>query len=160
MEGKLDRLLREVVDQARSLDIPVSQQLEGSVRVSARAVRRLGVCRWEEGHYVIQVAARLLQAPEGLIRQILAHEALHTCPGCMNHGPSWKLYAQKMNQAYGYQISRLTPEAQLPLLEPKGQYLLRCIQCGAQFTRMRRSKLIQHPERYRCRCGGVLQRVR
>ena len=38
--------------------------------------------------------------------QTLAHEVLHTCPGCRNHGALWKEYAARMNGAYGYAISR------------------------------------------------------
>lgn len=38
--------------------------------------------------------------------QVLAHEILHTCRGCANHGLRWKDYAQRMNELYGYGVER------------------------------------------------------
>ena len=38
------------------------------------------------------------------------------------------------------------------------RYRLVCERCGQEFCRSRRSPLVDHPERYRCRCGGVLRR--
>ena len=35
-------------------------------------------------------------------------------------------------------------------------HLAVCERCGQEFKRARASNLVQHPERYRCRCGGRL----
>ena len=37
------------------------------------------------------------------------------------------------------------------------RYLVVCRSCGQTMSRMRRSALVEHPERYRCRCGGTLE---
>ena len=91
--------------------------------------------------------------------QTLAHEVLHTCPGCRNHGALWKEYAARMNGAYGYAISRTGTREALGVADVRPvRYRLVCERCGQEFCRSRRSPLVDHPERYRCRCGGVLRR--
>ena len=39
------------------------------------------------------------------------------------------------------------------------KYLVVCQSCGRQLPRMKRSPLVEHPERYRCSCGGALRVV-
>ena len=101
----------------------------------------------------------MLGAEEKAVMQTLAHEVLHTCYGCSNHGARWKGYAARMNAAYGYEIARTDSCEKLGVPDTKKvRYLLVCTKCGAQIRRSRRSPLVDHPERYRCRCGGALER--
>ena len=98
-----------------------------------------------------------MSAPRTACLQTLAHEVLHTCRGCANHGKRWKEYAQRMNRAYGYHISRTDTCQALGVPDiSRVNYVLVCRSCGARIPRARRSKLVQHPEHYRCRCGGML----
>ena len=155
-----DALLSAVAEQARALGIPVSDRVDPHVRVNRRAVTRFGCCIRREGGYLIELTERLLEAPEGACRQTLAHELLHTCPGCRDHGARWKSYAQRMNQAYGYQIRRTSAceELHVPDVKPV-RHLLVCQSCGRECPRATASILVRHPERYRCRCGGALRRL-
>ncbi len=156
----VDTLLARVVAQARALGIPVSRRIAPHVRLNRRAVSRFGCCIRQGDGYLIELSERLLAAEERACLQTLAHEVLHTCPGCRDHGAVWKGYAAAMNAAYGYQISRTgTCEALgVPDLRP-ARYVLVCQACGQEFRRARTSRLVQHPERYRCRCGGRLLRI-
>ena len=156
----LDRLLQAVLTQARALGLPVSSQIDPHVAVDRRAVCRLGCCILKNGRYQIHLSVRLSDGPEAACLQTLAHEALHTCPGCLDHGKRWQSYAARMNTAYGYAISRTSDPAALglPDWEKPVRYVLVCRSCGREFARMRASSLVQHPERYRCRCGGRLAR--
>ena len=156
---RFDRLLAQVLDEARALSIPVSAHIEPHVEVNGRARTRFGCCLARNGRYTIQLSARLLEGPDWACRQTLAHEVLHTCPGCANHGPRWKEYARRMNEAYGYAITRTAPSEALglPLAESQAKHLLVCTRCGAAYPRMRASALVRHPQRYRCRCGGTLR---
>lgn len=154
-----DTLLKRVIDQARALGIPVSREIDGHVRVNGRAVARFGCCKYEKGGQVIEVAGRVARGPERSCMETLAHEVLHTCPGCRNHGERWKDYARRMNQAYGYHITRTSTDKELGVEERPCKYLLRCDRCGTEFKRFRASPLTRHPERYRCRCGGRLERA-
>lgn len=155
-----DRLMRETVEQTRKLGIPISGQIEPHVRINRRAVNRLGCCRRQGGGYVIELAARVAEGTEESCRETLAHELLHTCTGCQNHGAQWKEYARRMNETYGYHIRRVAAEETVGQLQPRPfKYLFRCERCGAELGRYRASPLTRHPERYRCRCGGKLRRV-
>lgn len=152
-----DELLCEVMEEARRLGIPFSSEIESRVGINRRAATRFGCCKFQNGRFYIEVAETVAQGPEKSCREVLAHELLHTCPGCRNHGAKWKSYAARMNRAYGYEIQRVTTNASLGvqgIREPK--YVLRCERCGVEIPRFRASALTRHPERYRCRCGGTL----
>ena len=159
-EQEVDALLARVVKEAREALVPVPlDRIDPHVRLNTRAVARLGCCRPVPEGYIIEISARLLPAGEGAVREVLAHEVLHTCRGCGNHGPRWKAYAQRMNQAYGYHIARTDTFQGLGLPDTRPvRHLVVCQQCGRQFGRTRASALVRHPERYRCQCGGRLVR--
>lgn len=154
-----DALLVRVLAQARALGIPVSDRIAPHVGVNRRAVTRFGCCKRRGKDFQIELSERLLRAPEGACLQTLAHEALHTCPGCENHGARWKGYAGRMNTAYGYAIARTGTCQDLGVEDARvARYQLVCTRCGAEFSRTRLSPLVRHPERYRCKCGGTLRR--
>ena len=155
-----DALLREVIAQAESLGIPVSKEIVPRVSVNRRAVNRFGRCKSEKGKYYIEVALRVAEGPEESCRAVLAHETLHTCYGCQNHGRRWKEYAERMGAAYGYVICRTATNEKLGVEEAGPcRYVLRCESCGAEFRRYRASSLVRFPERYRWGCGGKIHRV-
>ncbi len=155
-----DALLARVLAQAASLGIPVSRELDPHVAINSRAKTRFGRCIRRQGRFYVELSARLLDAPETACLQTLAHEALHTCPGCQNHQARWKGYAARMNAAFGYEIERTGSPAALGVSDERPvRYRLVCERCGAELTRMKKSPLIAHPERYRCRCGGRLRPV-
>ena len=157
-QGETDKLLARVIAQARAVKIPVSDRICPQVRWNRRARTRFGCCIRKGGEYIIELSARLAEnGSEDAIMQVLAHEALHTCCGCSNHGKRWKSYAAKMNAAYGYRISRTDKFEDLGLEDDRPvRYWVVCAQCGRRIPRMKRSPLVDHPERYRCRCGGAL----
>lgn len=155
-----DALLREILQEARELKIPVSKEISPHVEINDRAVTRFGCCKYREGTNYIEVARRVAEGPEESCRAVLAHEILHTCWGCRNHGKRWREYARRMGEAYGYVICRTTTNEALGVREERAcRYVLRCTDCGDRFQRFRASPLTRHPERYRCQCGGKLIRV-
>ena len=161
MEQKeLDGLLWEMWERLKKLGIPVSSKIRPGLLVNTRARRRLGCCYYQSGRYWIEVSQAVLE-DEDLLKQTLVHELLHTCPKCRDHGPKWKAYAQTVNEKLGYRIERTvkteTPAGSLRHEEIK--YILECQSCGAQIKRMRMSKAVKSPWRYRCPCGGKLKRV-
>lgn len=155
-----DRLLWEVMAQAAALTIPFSGAIDPHVVINNRAVSRFGCCKYQMGRYTIEVARRVAEGEEGPCKEILAHELLHTCYGCRNHGKRWKWYAQKMNDAYGYHIRRTSTNEEVGVQQGRPyRYRLRCERCGAEFNRFRASALTKNPERYRCKCGGRLKLI-
>ena len=155
-----DALLRQVLWEANALGIPVSGKIESHVTVNRRAVNRFGCCKYQNGRYCIEVALRVAEGPEKSCRAVLAHEVLHTCYRCRNHGKQWKGYAEKMRAAYGYDICRTSTNEELGVGEARScRYVLRCKKCGTEFRRFRASSLTRFPERFRCKCGGEIERV-
>ena len=155
-----DTLMQEVAAELWEADIPVSEQIDPQVRVNRRAKKRYGSCIRKGKRFVIELSAYLEDAEEPVVRTVLAHELLHTCPGCLNHGVRWKSYAERLRVRYGYEIARTASYGVLPETEPKTpQYMLQCQSCGAVIPRQKMSKLIRAPWRYRCKCGGKLKRI-
>ena len=63
-----------------------------------------------------------------------------------------------MNAAFGYAIGRTGTAEELGVqVRREARYKLVCERCGAELTRLPKSPLIAHPDRYRCRCGGKLR---
>lgn len=159
-ERELTSLLELAASQARALGIPVSGAISPDVRVNRRAKKRLGCCTGNIFGFSIEVSASLLSSGRDAVLETLAHEVLHTARGCRNHGERWKKYAAMMNAAYGYSITRVKAADSLGEEKAEERYLLVCERCGAQFPRLKKSALVLHPERYHCRCGGSIKRVK
>ena len=163
-QEKLNKMLAEVIAQARALKIPVSENILPDVSVNSRAKSRFGCCkRLPEGGFLIELSLHTVSAKEKEIKQVLAHEILHSCYGCLNHGKRWKSYAEKMNSTFGYAIKRTDSRERMGIeeqQEPAPRYELICKSCGAKITRSRKSRLITETWRYRCRCGGKLERIK
>ena len=159
-QEELDRLMDSLRCQLAALGVPVSSEIQTGVEVNTRAKRRLGCCIFRQGRYTIQVSASVLGDP-ALLRGTLLHELLHTCPGCRDHGAEWKRYAGYVNGKLGTDIQCTVKleGAYKPLRHEEVKYILRCQCCGKEFHRMRMCKLVRAPWRYRCPCGGKLERV-
>lgn len=158
-QEELDGLLERAVAQARAVKIPVSREICPRVRLNRRARTRFGCCVRRDGAYTIELSALLARdGSEQAVLQVLCHEVLHTCYGCSNHGARWKSYAQRMNAAYGYRIRRTDDYRSLGLEDDRPvRYYVVCARCSRRIPRMKRSPLVDHPERYRCKCGGELR---
>ena len=99
-------------------------------------------------------------------KNTILHELLHTVKGCKGHKGQWKELAAKVNRRLPqYTIKRTTSE------EEKGfertvrvrtnRYTVKCSKCGREYHREKESKVIQHPEKYRCgACNSPLVRVK
>ena len=152
-----------VLDVDNTLTADGSQQLDDSVAAWLDAMRAAGLYADDAGKAIrkshenpaIQTLYKEFFGEPGSHR---AHEVLHTCPGCANHGPAWKGWAAQMNRAYGYCIQTTDTHQALGLVDQRPvRYLVVCSRCGQRLSRMKRSPLVDHPERYRCPCGGVLE---
>jgi len=143
----------------------------GNVRnwsVNTRAKARWGYCvKVSKGLFDIQIAAALLQddVDDQAVKDTIVHELLHTIPGCFKHTGKWKQYANTINRLLPqYKIKRgySYEEKGLEDLRPKPQcrYILKCLRCGSEIGRQRMSAAVEHPEHYRCKCGGRLTRIK
>ena len=57
---RINELLAEVIEQARALGIPVSEDIVPEVRLNRRATGRFGCCIRRAGIYTIELSERLI----------------------------------------------------------------------------------------------------
>ena len=161
----LQRLAAQCLSDLASIGIPY-----GRVKlwiVNYRAKARWGLCRKRsDGCYEIEIAEILLRdgVSDAAAKNTIAHEVLHTCPGCLKHTGRWKQYANKVNRLLPqYNIKRTTSvdEKGVPVRrkEPIYRYALKCEACGKEIRRQKKTVVIEHPEHYHCTCGGKLTRI-
>lgn len=135
-----------------------------SVTINTRAKKRWGMCTKEgEGVYKIEISSKLLKDDVEDIhaKNTIIHEILHTCDGCLNHGKEWQKLANKVNNAYGYNIKRTTSYAEKGIERPTANYIVKCPCCNAKWEYMRMTKTVQFPNKYQCsKCKEKLIRVK
>lgn len=157
---KLNRTLKEVIKEARELNIPVPNNIKEKVRINGRPKKRFGCCRRENLMYEIELSRFVLDCTEKIVRSVIAHEVLHTCRGCYEHGKLWKEYASKMNDAYGYNIKRVSSYEEMGLSKMntniEAKYIIKCEKCGREYPRQRFTCVMKKINAYRCTCGGKL----
>ena len=162
-QQELNKLLQDVISECKAIKLPVSNYIEPEVLINKRAKKRFGACKKTSKGFTIEISEFMLAADSDHIKSILAHEVLHTCRGCQNHGKKWKLFAKNMNAQYGYKIATTSSYEKMGLETPqenqqkKYNYMIQCQSCGKIIYRQRKSKLITHTNHYRCICGGFLK---
>lgn len=159
---EIEKCMTQIIAECRSIHIPVNHHIKPQVTINTRARSRFAACKKLKGsyEYEIEVGEMMLQADAKWVKNILAHEVLHTCYGCYNHGQKWKKYADQMNRTYGYEISTTTTYEKIGLDTPEKKrqikYMIICQKCGQKMYRQKRSRLVTHTSEYRCKCGGKL----
>lgn len=155
----------------RQEGIPISDRVL-PLKINTRAKSRFGCCKvvrqggrtagLSQSKFQIEISSAMADAADWDVKNVLLHELIHTCPGCMNHGKRWKLYADRINLKYGYGIKATSRYSDFGLEEPEkaeqAKYLIICKSCGMEIRRKRRSKLVENTDKYRCgKCGGALE---
>lgn len=166
---ELEKILDECSVEMRAAGIPIAKVRD--ISYSERMKTSYGICKKritrsmgrEVGSpsFRIVISARLkgLEAGDGprkVLKSAVMHELIHTCPDGWEHGNRFLYYAAIMNSR-GYTIQVKGNLENVDGVAPAKIYRVRCTECGCEFARMTNSKLIKHPEMYRCRCGGRLQ---
>lgn len=74
--------------------------------INVRARKRYGQCKLiRSGCYSIDISEAIFDADDNVIEEVILHELIHSCKGCMNHGVLWKQYVHMINEKYGYNIT-------------------------------------------------------
>lgn len=163
----LQKLFSECLSDLSAIGIMPGNITE--VKANTRAKKRWGQARRDPvaGSYSISIAQRLLEdsLPDWPVKNTLMHEILHCVDGCWSHKGKWKMLAEKCNRELGTRIVRCSDYSDVVPrtndVVPSRQYAVQCTGCGKTVYRVTRSKVIMHPERYRCgSCGGRLKRVK
>ena len=82
-QEEINQLLKDVIREAEAVRIPLGK-IKRNVRVNARAKRRFGCCRTVQNafgvrQFEIELSQKVLACEDKKIKEILAHELLHTC---------------------------------------------------------------------------------
>jgi predicted SprT family Zn-dependent metalloprotease len=119
--------------------------------ISKRAKRRAGLIKYEDKTPTAIVLSWKLFANEGwdamaaTIRHELIHAHLLNTNKDASHGADFKSLAEEL-KTHVHCDRFVEPE-----------WIIRCTDCGCEFPRYRRSKVVKNPEQYSCGdCGGTL----
>ena len=106
--NKLNRLLTSVINDAISVGIPVSDRIEPVIYIDEGRYDRVAACyKYPFPYrYEIHLSKDTLRTSETEIKNIIAHEVLHTCLLSMGHDIPWKIYQKRMNDQLGYNIKK------------------------------------------------------
>ena len=165
-KAELQELFHRAIKEVKDAGIPVNEEsIAPTCRINTRAKSFWGRCHYtsRSKSYWIEVVEELLTVEEIDIMNTLIHEVLHTCKDCMNHGPTWKRYADIVNKKYGYNVKRATSTEEKSIIKTDDdfKYVLECQNCGKKVRRHKMSNAISHPERYKCvACGGKFKRIK
>ena len=133
------------------------------VSINTRATNRWGRCVTRNGKSEIEISDLLFQSTNDGLIQTIIHELLHTIAPKDHHGGQWAVNADKMNRLYGYRIKNGDSFADVGveenIREERAKYKIVCDKCGHVFTYQRAGKVVQHPEFYKCGCGGKLHKA-
>ena len=165
----LTALFNACVAELDAIDMDYSRNIK-SVTVNSRLKRAFGQCcrDVDSDTYTIEVSSRILadHISENFVKDTIIHELLHTCPGCMNHGPEWQRRASVVRRTYGYNLhARSSKEecenAGLSTRNYKtdARYRIFCEACDKIVAyRYHRCGLTKNLERFRCSsCHGPLK---
>jgi len=156
--SRYNKLLQEVILEAKQLNIPISSNIDPNVIINTRA-KRFGRCSRRANKFLIELSSIFDKSEDKMAKQTLAHEILHTANDCMNHQALWKSYASKMNRAYEYKIARTNSCENIGVtreISKNAKYTIECQKCHTKVYKDRISGVIRNPENYHCVCGGRL----
>ena len=155
------KLVDECLVELKAINVPYSDKL--SFTINSRAKSRWGMCHKNpDGSYTIEISDRLLAntVPDKSTKSTIIHEILHTVPDGANHTRCWKVWANRMNAHYNYNIQRCTSSEEKgvePVVKTiKAKYTITCSHCGYKWYRTRATHVTRNPSHYRCHCGGSL----
>lgn len=138
-------LFHEVKNELKDI-VPYSQNISPSLGV-LRTKRTLGRCYSMYGNFRISLSKYLFECSEELIKNVIAHEIIHTVKGCFNHKTNFQYYANLVNFKLGYNIEVRNSNKEF---QPPKKYKLTCVECGTVYYRDRLCKRSIINEDYVC----------
>lgn len=140
-----------------------------SCTVNTKIRKTLGRCTLHHNTntFTIEISSRVLNdnISEKTTKSTVYHEILHAMKDGkgMSHTNAWDTAARKVSKMYGVNISRCAGDEEqrdLNNFSPVSyKYIIHCTnpECRCEWKRIKRSNIVDHPEQYRCHCGGELK---
>ena len=165
---ELERVAMECKKDIEALGIELGTVVRYTI--NTRAKSRWGQCKGVSSNGIrrgweISISSVLMDDAVDImaLKNTVAHELLHTVEGTRGHTGLWKIYAERMNKAYGYNIKRCTSPEEKGLEDtdkktPK--YIIECGNCGHEYKYYRKCRMvnlcIDHPKYVRKHCSCAL----
>lgn len=165
LQNKLNNIYSEALELILDAGIPLDPIKIMSITLNTRAKRRWGQCaKRPDGNFEININAGLVEQSEAGALNTVIHELLHTLNGGIGHNKQWQEYASIINNAYNINVKRTSTAeekgVERTITRQEYKYILECNKCDQLFKRTRMSTLVNHPEHYKCSCGGSIKRIR
>lgn len=158
MVAKFNELLKVVKEDLKGV-VPYSEHISSNVLLlSKRNKRTLGKCtrNLDSSYFVISLNPKLENMSEQLIKDVLAHEIIHTVKGCFNHGYNFKscmYYVNRYCKNYNVEVKSNNEEWNE---NKQYKYKLTCKKCGKVIYRNRIIHKWAKLGLYSHKCGGDL----
>ena len=158
-KNDIQEIFLEEVDKAINAGLPIPTNLDTHIQFNKRKTA-LGVCTKNRRSSLCKIALSIymLDMPERMIRETIAHELCHTCSND-SHGKQWKFYANILNNKYGYHISRLANREDTKKFNEisgykrnKDKYAIECPNCNRRWYYARMCWTIKCTEDGECKC--------
>lgn len=128
---EMNEIFKECKGELISLNIPID--INATIK-KANLTINSGICEHNpfSNTNSIKIAQNILDTNNSnLIKKIMTHELLHTCPDCLRHTGKWLEYAKKVDEAFHYGI--MEQDDTLGISNPELPILssFKCPKCGA-----------------------------
>lgn len=164
----LEKMFDEALDIVKAnIGTNELRKIYRPITINYRAKRRWGQCTnsYDGERARIEISSRILadEVPYDATMNVIIHEILHAVKGCSGHTGLWKRLANRITNRTKYAITRCDSAASFGLEEEQQklmrQYAVKCTCCGKTYYKSKMTKVIKHPEWYRCGiCRGSLER--
>ena len=142
----------QVADESDILDITLNGV---SIELSTKMKRTAGKVAYKRGSKTVNYIRFAWKAYQkwgwDQFADTIRHELIHVHQvqnyGKGGHGGRFRLFAEKLDTHRHCQN----------FAEDEAKFKIRCDGCGKEDYRYRRSKVVKHPHRYSCNCGGDLE---
>lgn len=91
--------------------------------------------------------------PIKILKEILIHEIIHTCPRCFIHGKTFHKYVKIMEDTYGYNLWEMKDDDSIYHSEKPIVQKYICPKCGSVFyLRNEKEKILMQQENMYYKC--------
>ena len=149
----LNKLYKEALADVINAGIKPGNIL--SVNVDFKDMSAWGSCNYdsENDGYHIKISDRTLadNLEDKAAMDTIAHEILHTCDSCMNHGKVWKSYTDAMNLIYKGKYHITVKETRqhkgIEFDERRYKYVIQCKHCKNKIGYMKKNRALESLKR-------------
>lgn len=149
----LQQVFNECLMEVNAINIPIGN-IESIEWAGFRNKWGLCIHHIDSGIYDIKISSRCKNTNIRLadLKNIIFHEMIHTCDGCMEHNKLWVGYALALDENYGYDVATAKTDFDLWNYDTPIICKLICKNCGGKREIRRKSswERIQNGDKLIC----------